>query len=182
MPTINGKVCVVDGVPVDKVFSNGKQVYGRNLIVRSDLKPGYLTRVGSMAHWGNNDFRSDNYIATNGATVFTFSSPDYVFKGSWNNSLAMYDSDKNYLGWQSITSATQTLSKANVAYIRFSIKGGVRGNVSDWLANHRCKLEKGSVTTPWTPAPEDVLKGYIAAPKNLRASVIDQRKEKLDWE
>ena len=31
MPTINGKVCVVNGVPVDKVFSNGVQVYGRNL-------------------------------------------------------------------------------------------------------------------------------------------------------
>jgi len=32
MSTINGKVCVVDGVAVDKVFSDGKQVYGRNLL------------------------------------------------------------------------------------------------------------------------------------------------------
>lgn len=32
MPTINGKVCVVNGTPVDKVFSNGQQVYGRNLL------------------------------------------------------------------------------------------------------------------------------------------------------
>ena len=32
MPTINGKVCVVDGVAIDKVFSDGKQVYGRNLL------------------------------------------------------------------------------------------------------------------------------------------------------
>ena len=31
MPTINGKACVVNGKPVDKVFSNGVQVYGRNL-------------------------------------------------------------------------------------------------------------------------------------------------------
>lgn len=31
MTTINGKVCVVNGTPVDKVFSNGRQVYGRNL-------------------------------------------------------------------------------------------------------------------------------------------------------
>ena len=32
MPTINGKVCVVNGTPVDKVFSDGRQVYGRNLV------------------------------------------------------------------------------------------------------------------------------------------------------
>lgn len=37
MPTINNKACVVNGVPVDKVFSNGKQVYGRNLIRSSEF-------------------------------------------------------------------------------------------------------------------------------------------------
>ncbi|WP_270235070.1 hypothetical protein [Lacticaseibacillus suilingensis] len=32
MPTINGKACVANGKPVDKVFSDGRQVYGRNLL------------------------------------------------------------------------------------------------------------------------------------------------------
>lgn len=32
MSTINGKACIVNGTPVDKVFSDGKQVYGRNLL------------------------------------------------------------------------------------------------------------------------------------------------------
>ncbi|MGQ2195716.1 hypothetical protein ACT5YV_01280 [Lactiplantibacillus plantarum] len=36
MPTINGKACVVNGKAVDKVFSDGKQVYGRNLLLNSD--------------------------------------------------------------------------------------------------------------------------------------------------
>ena len=44
------------------------------------------------------------------------------------------------------------------------------------------KVEAGNVATDWTPAPEDVLKGYIAAPKNLKATVIDLSTEKLDWE
>ena len=35
MPTINGRVCVVNGKPVDKVFSNGVQVYGRNLLLNT---------------------------------------------------------------------------------------------------------------------------------------------------
>ena len=30
MSTINGRACVVNGMPVDKVFSNGRKVYGRN--------------------------------------------------------------------------------------------------------------------------------------------------------
>jgi hypothetical protein len=162
MPTINGRACVVNGVPVDKVFSDGRQVYGRNLIVQSDLKQGWLIRDdGSVMHYSNTDFHLDNYISTNGATIFTFSSPDYVFKGSWYNTLAMYDSDKNYLGYQSITSATQTLSKPNAAYIRFSMnftnEGGEVDHLSDWLAHHRYKLEKGTFATPWTPAPEDVM-------------------------
>ena len=163
MSTINGRACVVNGTPVDKVFSDGKQVYGRNLASASDLKGGYLDRDnGGVDNWGGSDFHLDNYIATNGETVFTFSSPDYAFKGAWADTLAMYDSDKKYLGYQTITSSTQTLSKSNTTYIRFSInfvnEGGISDHLSDWLANHRYKLEKGTTATPWTPAPEDILK------------------------
>ncbi len=138
---------------------------GTNLIVQSDLKPGWFDQgTGGMVD-GANDFHSDNYIATNGGTVFTFSSPDYTFKGNSHDPLLMYDSNKNYLGCQLITSPTQTLSKSNVAYIRFSInfpdEGGTTGKLSDWLANHRYKLEKGSIATSWSPAPSDPQPKYI---------------------
>lgn len=36
MSIINGRACVVNGTPVDKVFSNGRQVYGRNSVLNSD--------------------------------------------------------------------------------------------------------------------------------------------------
>jgi len=74
MPTINGKACVANG---------------RNLIVQSDLKSGYLNRDNGGTNNGNGDFYSDNYIPTNGANVFTFSSPDYVFKSSDSHTLTM---------------------------------------------------------------------------------------------
>ena len=162
MPTINGRACVINGNPVDKVFSDGRQVYGRNLLFASDLKKGYLIRdTGGSFNYSSVDFHSDNYIATNGETVFTLSSPDYVFKGDINDTLAMYDSNKKYLGYQIITSATQTLSKSNAAYIRLSInfvnEGGTSDNLSDWLDNHRYKLEKGTTATPYSIAPEDVM-------------------------
>lgn len=135
-------------------------VGGTNLIVQSDLTGGYLSRVDGTANSvATADFHVDDYIPTNGETVFTFSSPDYLFKGSGNHTLVMYDSNKNYLGWQPMYSAIQTLSKPNVAYIKFSInfvsEGGTAGELSDWLANHRYKLEVGSVATPWSPNPSD---------------------------
>lgn len=135
---------------------------GTNLVAQSDLKGGYFDiNTGSSNAVGSYDFHSDNYIPTNGATVFTFSSPDYVFKGGINSTLIMYDSDKNFLGYQKITSATQTLSKSNVAYIKFSInfvqEGGTAGELSDWLSSHRYKLEKGSVATDWCPNPSEIL-------------------------
>ncbi|WP_251897714.1 collagen-like protein [Lactiplantibacillus paraplantarum] len=134
---------------------------GTNLIVQSDLKSGYLNRDNGGVTVDYDNFHSDNYVATNGETVFTFSSPDYAFKGDTNDTLAMYDSKKKFLGWQSITSATQTLSKSNVAYIRLSInfvkEGGTTNHLSDWLDSHRYKLEKGSVATDWCPNPSDIL-------------------------
>ena len=133
---------------------------GTNLIIQSELKSGFLDRGdGSIVVPSNIDFHSDNYIATNGANVFTLSSPDYAFKSNYDNLLQMYDSNKKSMGYQVITSATQTLSKSNVAYIRlsinFALEGGTSGNLSDWLDNHRYKLEKGSVATDWCPNPED---------------------------
>lgn len=133
---------------------------GTNLVAQSDLKAGYLNNDnGETSYVGTYDFHVDSYIPTNGSTVFTFSSPDYVFKGSSNCILVMYDSDKKYLASQKVTTATQTLSNPNTAYIRFSInfvdEGGTAGGLSDWLSTHRYKLEKGSVATDWCPNPSD---------------------------
>lgn len=51
MPTINGRACVVNGVAVDKVYSNGRQVYGRNLLIStsSSSTNGQTTMQGSSA-------------------------------------------------------------------------------------------------------------------------------------
>lgn len=135
---------------------------GTNLVAQSDLNGGYLNSDnGETSSIGTYDFHVESYIPTNGSTVFTFSSPDYVFKGSSNCILVMYDSDKKYLGSQSITTATQTLSNPNTAYIRFSInfvlEGGTAGGLSDWLSTHRYKLEKGSVATDWCPNSSEIL-------------------------
>ena len=53
MTTINGRACIVNGTPVDKVFSNGRQVYGRNLY--TDTK-----NFDNLASW----YASSHWIKT----------------------------------------------------------------------------------------------------------------------
>lgn len=146
-------ISMSNGSSVVEVAGNVIDIGGDNLIVKSELTYGYIVRDNGGIGRGGADFHSDNYIATNGETVFTLSSPDYVLKGDGNHTLAMYDSDKHFLGWQTITSLTQTLSKPNAAYIRFSInfvsEGGTYDHLSDWLDNHRYKLEQGDIATPY---------------------------------
>lgn len=166
---------------VNSVLSNGG---GVNLVAQSDLKGGYIRKEdGGVTGVATDDFHVDRYIPTNGSTVFTFSSPDYTFKGSANCCLAMYDSDKKYLGSQNITTATQTLSNPNTAYIRFSInfvqEGGTMNGLSDWLSSHRYKLEKGAIAHDWQPAPED-FDNYasgrtITLPHNSSITIKDDR-------
>lgn len=73
MPMINGRACVVNGKPVDKVFSNGKQVYGRNLLLDTNFNnlPQYWTAANgtiSGTFNGHNVFYCD---ATKLADGFT---------------------------------------------------------------------------------------------------------------
>ena len=58
MPTINGKACVVNGTPVDKIFSNGRQIYGRNYVLNSDFENAItnVNNVNSGRHSGFTDY------------------------------------------------------------------------------------------------------------------------------
>lgn len=62
MTTINGKACVVNGTPVDKVFSNGKQIYGRNLLTGTG-QPISITGTNTANQW------TYNYSLVNGYNV-----------------------------------------------------------------------------------------------------------------
>lgn len=203
MSTINGKVCVVDGVAVDKVFSDGKQVYARNLYLNSKaIKDAYSINVGSKV------------------TVEPFDSTTNMWhivakQGTGDNIgiyFANYATDKlpDISDWSYSADV-----KGTGAIVNFGIEGGrkkpVIGTIgSEWsrivqtghLDNAKVKtlimyfnttsspldvyiklpkLETGKMPTPWTPAPEDVLKGAITAPNNLVESQINATTKKLDW-
>jgi len=212
MSTINGNVCIFNGVPVDKVFSNGKQVYGRNMIADSGFESGktpenyswgdlkstdrFLQAVGQldthptpfgnyMLRMANNSIdtsiRLDQYVqypitpviikkgetwtysyyyasagaATGAASDFLMVSKDHPIFG-----LSMgHDSRETSGGqttWHHFVKTWTADRDVTVTTLRFGFvkKSAYNG----WLCIDNIKLEKSSIVTPWTPAPEDVLK------------------------
>ena len=177
MPTINDRACVVNGVPVDKVLSNGKQVYGRNLLTNtSDFSSNWygILSVSTTTKYNGHPsmvFTSEN--SRNTTYIFGVGKLENSFRYT-SSFWAKADNagDKAHIelwgsigatdvvlttNWVRYTAVLTSFSdvKNNTAYSRqyLGVPGGNKGNVYIALP----KLEKGSVSTPWTPAPEDVM-------------------------
>lgn len=188
MPTINGRACVVNGTPVDKVFSNGRQVYGRNLLKNT----GDLSSTSTTASWGvlfeSSQVYGSGIKSVSGVSAMTFSFNVYVplnatvgdkipiqLKGQnpqatnlnsdfWNTlivwetyyvikqsdlgtTIRASDSIEKVNNYQSFDTALADTASITIRQ-KSSIPGFVYSNI---------KLEIGSVATPWSPAPEDVM-------------------------
>lgn len=161
MPTINGRACVVNGVPVDKVFSDGRQVYGRNLVLGTSNKVVEATdwnmKVADIKYdkslgrtlyasvmINNGDHASD--LLRGSATIFmqTLDKSGKILATASGNDI---NYDTNGLSWCSISIDDNT---ASVQLYLFT-------NNMNANAFYSClKIEKDRVT-PWTLAPEDVM-------------------------
>ena len=166
MPTINGKACVVNGTPVDKVFSNGRQVYGRNLLIGTSedevsgksynitwytisggLQPGTTYTLSGWA-------RVDQKAMDNKQHVFPFA---FVNDWSW---YAYLDIDASLTAnYKKVTFTTPSVGQFYpYIYVDLSHPNGdaSKDSISGTGYISKLKLEEGSVATPWTPAPEDI--------------------------
>ena len=170
MPTINGKACVVNGAPVDKVFSNGRQVYGRNYIKNSHADYQKLT-IGVWAGYTGIAIPITSMGVSAGDKI-TFSlwikSPSEALAGT-EPRINLVRADNTYMavmgtdyilpgetGYRTITATIQadTILVQLFLHRKDAVADGTEFNVYI----KREKLEIGTVATPWTPAPEDVLK------------------------
>ncbi len=140
------------------------KVGGRNLIVASRWKAGYLYGdrdenaypVGSENYKvlvGYNTFRFDPvYIPTLGESKVTYKLYDNGGDTNGTVQIHAYDKDKKFLwwsfdGWNGTIGHTNAWTlPADTAYIRLGVTN----------ENVRAKVEFGTIATDWTPAPEDV--------------------------
>lgn len=193
MPTINGRACVVNGTPVDKVFSNGRQVYGRNLLqgtgtASGDVAGGNGTFIqgafnGYDAVKTNVQFQ-ERYIDLKSAlgrinaqagdwvTISVYVKADKqidtgrlcVYRALGNVDASTNDGALNYIQMSDkpITTQWQQYSWSfqinNVSLQRQITRVEYYPSTGDnWIYWAGWMLEEGSVATPWTPAPEDVM-------------------------
>lgn len=164
MATINGKALVRDGKPLDRVYSNGQLVYGRNLYITATQVAGYVTADnGRIFGQTLAKERSSDYIAVLPNTEYTFQAWGSLPSGQryWSV-IGQYGSDKSFIsrlgGLYGISPVTTDVpndyekttftTSANTYFVRVS---------SRTYGNYRVKFEQGNLPTDWTPAVEDII-------------------------
>ena len=163
MPTINGRACVVNGTPVDKVFSDGRQVYGRNLIARIDRTihqaPGsfqWITNIETkfvkvgeplcFSAFINNAPHAGELAQGNAYC-------DIQAKDASGNILLEKQGNAISFDADGISQTSLVVPNATDSILIFIVTSGMAGNAYYGYP----KVEFGTVATPWTPAPEDVM-------------------------
>lgn len=189
MPAINGRACVVNGTPVDKVFSNGRQVYGRNLVSGTDQE--YAMGYGiPTTTW------EDGYaylkLPTNIINGEILPQDPHTFsytldKGTTYTQTIWFETDATVKDLSAVQitwytygdghdvqpARVQKLGQNSYKVVSTYTWPGKSDNnlrlfdiehlnpafdlsTGTYLKFGKLKLEEGNVSTPWTPAPEDV--------------------------
>lgn len=154
MSTINGNVCVVNGKAVDKVFSNGSQVYGRNLA---------LGTAKAFTITGNNSVNNSTYMYSLSGKIANGTTVAVAFDITSTNATGNYNVRFPSGAWQwfvaePLFSGTQHKSYTIVTNSDYT-KIGIRlDNTTSTVTVSNFIISESSAEVPWTPAPEDILK------------------------
>jgi len=157
---------------VDKVFSDGRQVYGRNLLTGTGSHTVTGTESSTAGYLSNEtiddmltlfkglegqtvtvslDYKYSGFVAGTGTNRLGWeigiTGDSTLWVGAWyspNNYSGLGRTSTTFVVPKNITGLDEGLG-----YVQFS--GSGTGTIS------HLKLEKGSVATPYSPAPEDVM-------------------------
>ena len=152
---ISSKVSSTEMTTIKQEIVNSIQVGGRNLLAISNIEPGYYDQgTGKKGgSGGDSNYRNKELIPVNAnyITITLYKSISIVAGNSGN--IIAFDSNKTFIKaikagitWTSPKSETYQLPE-NTAYLGVTVlNGNVEGN---W------KLETGTKSTDWSPAPED---------------------------
>lgn len=164
MPTINGKACVVNSTPVDKVFSDGRQVYGRNQLMGTKAVKTGVFKAGSQWISGS----PINQVSVVGGKAYTYSISMITMGHTGHSSIAWLDANKNIISAQAGKDNQWVANGGRFTNAFTAPSNAVYANLIPWyfsqvytsdtnISWYHEKFEAGNVHTKWTPAPEDIL-------------------------
>lgn len=145
MADITHGTWIKDGKPVDKVFSDGKQVYGRNLFsVRDwDAKPDL---VSNFVPYMN--------IQLEPSTAYTLTTNIGLESEGWADVFLFKDGENPGTETAGVSSGVgRTLTTSSTGNVKVGVRDYSLSDGTNWV-----KLEKGTTATPYSLAPEDILK------------------------
>ena len=169
MATINGKACVVNGNPVDKVFSNGVQVYGRNYV---------LDTASPKTQTGNGKDSQDFYgrgVFYSPIKKWGIANGDYIISFDWTlKTVLSSDMDAsiffNASPWQTQHYTVKSGQLTGHADFKFKLLPEVVASDANSLTfrimsqidsgntiTYSSLLMKSGTIKTWSPAPEDVM-------------------------
>ena len=181
MADITHGTWIKDGKAVDKVYSNGQQIYGRNMLLGTKT-PMPLLVNGGFGHV-QYDF-SPNYqggevtlsfdIELKGITDFNVSQGPTMrveFFNSWGSDTNTFEMEPNYpvdnrwvvtkidaTHWHMSITVDAVYDEQHVMSkgLTFFYTLAPSGTTSGYIVSN-ATLTAGASTSPWTPAPEDIL-------------------------
>ncbi len=167
MADITHGTWINNGKAVDKVFSNGKQVYGRNLWIASKVVHGYIPSATGLPTLSSNTpdavIPDSIMIPVNSKSlVMTIYNPNKLVNKA-NYSKPSFFNGSTYLGLQT----SFQLTGDAVQTVKWNIPAGATNvylgcllapaGATKFDSSISVKCEFGDNATPWTPAPEDIL-------------------------
>lgn len=159
---------IKDGKAVDAVYQDGVKVYGRNLWIMSKVVHGYVQAATGLPTPTSNTpdavIPDPIMIPVNSKSlVMTIYNPNKLVN-KVNTSKPSFFNGSTYLGKQSFFELTGDA----VQTVKWDIPAGATNAylscllgpawATEFDSSIRVKCEFGDNATPWTPAPEDVLK------------------------
>lgn len=160
MVTINGKALVKDGKPLDRAYSEGMLVYGRNILLGTAND--YVLNPVTDGSWKENYNYWTTYNSLTPGIKYTLSSEVTLSSGN-SISVKVFDSSIQ----QELLANNDFLADGTRQHFTFTapdngtvllIYAGQTGNTLGITATfHHIKLEIGNIPTDWTPAPEDYI-------------------------
>ncbi|RND55900.1 hypothetical protein [Lacticaseibacillus paracasei] len=162
MPTINGRACVVNGKAVDKVFSDGRQVYGRNLLTGTSNQETSGTIPANSWHLSGSSHipvtlgqkLTYSIFITNNNTIDLASNIDLFSGPSWKLNCI---GNVIKAGTSGYSSVTFTISSGVDSITVNGVGLFASSDSATTVYRKEEKLEFDTIVTPWTPAPEDVM-------------------------
>ena len=176
MAIINGKALVKDGKPLDRVYSNGRLVYGRNLFYNKNYPnnpkvqtPGIWSKVYDT---NSEKSLSEKLIGYEGAVYFSFifKNPEVIVNEPFLTQLIAFNSSgnrisqpmlgfskKDLLDNKRVSAKFNLVNTKNSVRVEFHIRTVTGSTPQNTIIDFEdFKVELGYPTV-YTPAPEDYI-------------------------